>query len=78
MRTSADYRELAGHCVRLAQAASTPEHRSLLLNIAHAWLRLAEGAEFDKKLALASPPSGSENERHLAHSLHHSKEFVVR
>jgi hypothetical protein len=55
MRTSADYRELAGHCVRLAQAASTPEHRSLLLNIAHAWLRLAEGAEFDRKLALASP-----------------------
>jgi hypothetical protein len=43
MRNSADYRELAGHCVRLAQAASTPEHRSMLLNIAHAWLRLAEG-----------------------------------
>jgi hypothetical protein len=35
MRTSADYRELAGHCVRLAQAASAPEHRGLLLNIAH-------------------------------------------
>jgi hypothetical protein len=48
MRTSADYRELAGHCVRLAQAASTPEHRSMLLNIAHAWLRLAEGAELDR------------------------------
>ena len=48
MRTSPDYRELAGHCVRLAQAASTPEHRSMLLNIAHAWLRLAEGAELDR------------------------------
>jgi hypothetical protein len=60
MRTSPEYRELAGHCVRLAQTASTPEHRSLLLNVAHAWLRLAEGAEFDRKTAAREPPSGSE------------------
>jgi len=30
-----------------ARGTDTPEHRSLLLNIVHAWRRLAEGAEFD-------------------------------
>jgi hypothetical protein len=55
MRTSADYRELAGHCVRLAQAASAPEHRSLLLNIAHTWLRLADGAELDRNWRSRDP-----------------------
>ena len=55
MRTSADYRELAGHCVRLAEAAFTPEHRSLLLNIAHAWLRLADGAELDRNWRSRDP-----------------------
>jgi hypothetical protein len=59
MRTSADYRELAGHCVRLAQAASAPEHRGLLLNIAHTWLWLADRAEVDQNWRRQTP-SGSE------------------
>jgi hypothetical protein len=36
---------LAEDCVRLAWRASTPQYRYGLLNIAHAWLRLAHDAE---------------------------------
>jgi hypothetical protein len=39
------YQKYAGECVRLAQGASTPEEKSLLLQMAEAWRRLARRAE---------------------------------
>jgi hypothetical protein len=41
MKTQSDYRKLAEDCVRLAQTAKDT-HRAVFLNMAHAWLQLAE------------------------------------
>ncbi len=40
-----NYRQYAAACVQLAQAASTPEDKALLLEMAVLWLRLAQRAE---------------------------------
>ena len=45
MRDPSFYRALAEDCVLLARRASTPQYRHWLLNIAHALLGLAHGAE---------------------------------
>ena len=39
------YRQHAADCVRLAQSVSGPEDRTLLMEMAAIWLRLAERAE---------------------------------
>ncbi len=39
------YREYAAECVRQAQGEPTPEDRNMVLNIALAWLRLAQQTE---------------------------------
>jgi hypothetical protein len=39
------YRQHAADCVRLAQSVSSPEDRTLLMEKAAMWLRLAERAE---------------------------------
>lgn len=39
------YREYAADCVRQAQSEPTPEDRNIVLNIALAWLRLAQQTE---------------------------------
>jgi len=39
------YRQHAADCVRLAQSVSGPEDRTLLMEMAAMWLRLAERAE---------------------------------
>jgi len=39
------FRSHAVECMRLAQEASDPEHRSLLLVMARSWAVLAESAE---------------------------------
>ena len=46
MKTQADYRKLAEDCVHLAQTAKDT-HRVMLLNMAHTWLKLADGAAND-------------------------------
>ena len=46
MKTQSDYRKLAEDCVRLAQTAKET-HRAMLLNMAHTWLKLADGAAND-------------------------------
>ena len=43
----ADYRKRAEECVELAQAARTPQQRTMLLHIAETWLRLADEATRD-------------------------------
>ena len=45
MRSPQLFRSHAVECMRLAQEASDPEHRSLLLVMAQAWAVLAESAE---------------------------------
>jgi len=39
------YRQYAADCVRQAQSQPTPEDRIMVLNIALAWLRLAQQTE---------------------------------
>ena len=39
------YREYAADCVRQAQSEDTPEERTIMLNVALAWLRLAQQTE---------------------------------
>ena len=39
------YRQYAADCVRQAQSEPTPEDRNMVLNIALAWLRLAQQTE---------------------------------
>lgn len=49
------YRQYAADCVRQAQAEETIEDRTILLNVALAWLRLAQQIEF--RLDGTSPPT---------------------
>jgi hypothetical protein len=44
METASNYREFAAECRRLAQKAKTEQQREILLEMAQAWLRLAEEA----------------------------------
>jgi hypothetical protein len=44
MRDSATYLKFADECLALARSA-TPEHRSILLEMAQAWRNLAQEAE---------------------------------
>jgi hypothetical protein len=39
------YRQYAADCVRQAQSEDTPEDRTIMLNVALAWLRLAQQTE---------------------------------
>ena len=39
------YRQYAADCVRQAQDEATPEDQTIMLNVALAWLRLAQQAE---------------------------------
>jgi hypothetical protein len=39
-----EFRRRAAECVRLAQEAETPQHKTLLLEMAQKWLQLAEQA----------------------------------
>ncbi len=45
MRSPQLFRSHAVECMRLAQQASDPEHRALLLVMAQSWAVLAESAE---------------------------------
>ena len=45
MRSPQTFRSHALECMRLAQEASDPEHRSLLLVMAQSWAILAMSAE---------------------------------
>jgi hypothetical protein len=49
------YRQYAADCVRQAQAEQMTEDRTILLNVALAWLRLAQQLEL--RLEAASPPA---------------------
>jgi hypothetical protein len=43
--TDKEYQERAAECLRLAQSMSDPANKALLLEMAQAWVRLAEQAQ---------------------------------
>ena len=45
MNTGTSYRDYAADCVRQAQSEESTSDRSILLNVALAWLRLAQQVE---------------------------------
>jgi len=53
MASAAEYRQRAQDCVQLAQAAKLTERR-ILLEMASAWLKLADRAEADATLLTES------------------------
>ena len=53
------YRQYAADCVRQAQSEDTPEDKTIMLNVALAWLRLAQQTE---ARAGDSPPTAPEFE----------------
>jgi hypothetical protein len=63
------YRQHAADCVRQAQNEPTPEDRNMVLNVALAWLRLAQQTEEMKDEADTDVPgddAAAETERELA------------
>jgi hypothetical protein len=53
------YRQYAADCVRQAQTEQTTEDRTILLNVALAWLRLAQQLEL--RLEASSPPTAPDH-----------------
>jgi hypothetical protein len=53
------YRQYAADCIRQAQAEQTIEDRTILLNVALAWLRLAQ--QLEERRESASPPTAPEH-----------------
>jgi hypothetical protein len=51
MASISEYRELAEDCLRLADAADSPETKSILMMMAAAWHRLAQEREDTRRLA---------------------------
>jgi hypothetical protein len=43
--TAGDYRHCAMHCVEMAKAVENPTQRLILLEMAQAWMKLADKAE---------------------------------
>ncbi len=65
------YRQYAAECVRQAQSEPTPEDRNMVLNIALAWLRLAQQTEaikddLDLDVSSDGDDAPAEQERQLA------------
>ena len=58
MVSSTRYRQYAADCVRQAQGETTAEDKTIMLNVALAWLRLAQQSE--AKDAELSPPLAPE------------------
>jgi hypothetical protein len=43
------YQQYAADCVQQAQSEVTPDHKTIMLNVALAWLRLARQVEADRQ-----------------------------
>lgn len=52
--TADEYRRNAAECLRLAGALTDPTNRAVLVEMAHAWQRLAERAERRRMVVRAS------------------------
>ena len=68
MNAADTYKQYAADCMRLADSEKTPEARNVMLNMALAWLRLAEqkqalvpvlAAKTEKPLPGETPKAGT-------------------
>lgn len=59
MNSGDNFRNYAADCIRQAESQSTPEDKNILLNMALAWVRLAQQAQelsrLDIEVAVLSP-----------------------
>ena len=62
MSSVSRYRRYAADCVRQAQSEDTPEEKTIMLNVALAWLRLARQTEAAPEED--SPPTAPWVEQH--------------
>ena len=68
MISSTRYREYAADCVRQAQVETTAQERNIMLNVALAWLRLAQQSEaYDETLSPPLAPAFDLDELALLH-----------
>ena len=58
-RVEAEFRRLAEECVRLAQRTDVPQEKLLLLDMAQAWLTLANNTERLDAAEQDDQPGGS-------------------
>jgi len=56
MGTPAEFRKNAGQCVDLAQSAMSTHHRTMLLDMAVKWLRLAGATQHEMDLIGSTKP----------------------
>lgn len=56
MQIASDYRKHAQDCLKLAESARVAE-RKTLLEIAHAWSKLADAVEFEQLLLAQDSPT---------------------
>lgn len=61
MSSATRYQQYAAECVRQAQSEDTPDHKTIMLNVALAWLRLARQAEVIRQDE--SPPTAPSAEQ---------------
>jgi hypothetical protein len=62
MSSVSRYRQYAADCVRQAQNEDTPEDKTIMLNVALAWLRLARQTEAPEQPE--SPPTTPDIDQH--------------
>jgi hypothetical protein len=59
MSSVSRYRQYAAECVRQAQSEDTPEDKTIMLNVALAWLRLAQQSQASQQAD--SPPTAPDD-----------------
>jgi hypothetical protein len=67
------YRQYAADCVRQAQAEAAAEDRNILLNVALAWLRLAQQVEL--RASPDSPPTAPSHDDDDIHADRHEMTY---
>jgi len=66
MSSVSRYRQYAAECVRQAQSEDTPEDKTIMLNVALAWLRLAQQTEAPEQID--SPPTADVEQQYAVTS----------
>jgi hypothetical protein len=60
MASADQYRRYAAECIRVAQQATDPTDKLVLLQMAETWRRLAERADASNRVAVEPDQSGQE------------------
>ena len=56
MRTYEEYQQKAAECLEQAHAAADPTNKALLLEMAQAWIRLADETKTKRSTSTSRPP----------------------